>query len=138
MSLCFLSLETSKVFNKSILKNLEENRFYGLSEALIVLFPYISESKKITSSQLSKKVGYSRQAIHKNIKKLIEYEYITLNLENEKEKNIQLTPKGNSLVKCANEYIETVEKEIASLIGNKELDIYKKTQNQIYEHLQSK
>ena len=70
MSLCFLSLETSKIFNKLILENLETNGFDGLSEALIILFPYIDENKNITSSQLSKKVGYTRQAMHKNIKKL--------------------------------------------------------------------
>jgi DNA-binding MarR family transcriptional regulator len=137
MSLCFLSLETSKVFNKLILKSLEKSGFDGLSEALIVLFPYLYENEKITSSQLAKKVGYSRQAMHKNIKKLVEYDYIMLIFENEKEKSIQLTSKGLNLINIANECIYSIDSMLSSLIGEKELNKYKETQNSIYEYLQS-
>lgn len=137
MSLCFLSLETSKVFNKLILKSLEKSGFDGLSEALIILFPYLYESEKITSSQLAKKVGYSRQAMHKNIKKLVEYDYIMLIFENEKEKSIQLTSKGLSLINIANECIYSIDSKLSSLIGEKELNKYKDTQSSIYEYLQS-
>ena len=125
MSLCFLSMETSKVFNKRILESLEESGFEGLSEALIVLFPYIYDEQIITSAKLAKKVGYSRQAMHKNIKKLVDFEYIVLVSHNEKEKSIELTPKGLELINKANEYISNVEKDLSKLIGKKELDKYK-------------
>ncbi len=137
MSLCFLSMETSKVFNKRILESLEKSGFEGLSEALIVLFPYIYEEQIITSAKLAKKVGYSRQAMHKNIKKLVDFEYIILVSHNEKEKSIELTPKGLELINKANEYISNVEKDLSNLIGQKELTKYKETQSKIYEYLEN-
>lgn len=137
MSLCFLSLESSKVFNKLIFKNLVESNFDGLSEALIILFPYITESNKITSSQLSKQIGYSRQAMHKNIKKLEEFNYIILEFENQKEKVIKLTPKGEKLLIQANKCIQKIENELSTLIGKKELTTYKKDQARIYDYLVS-
>ncbi|WP_345979860.1 winged helix-turn-helix transcriptional regulator [Sulfurimonas sp. HSL3-2] len=138
MSLCFLSLETTKVFNELILKNLQSNGFEDLSVALITLFPYIDGDEKITASQLSKLVGYSRQAMHKNIKKLEEADYITLLQENQKEKIIKLTLKGKELMSVANRYISTIENEVSELIGKKELDKYKENQMRLYEYLRSK
>lgn len=135
MSLCFLSLESSKVFNKIIFKNLQEAGFDGLSESLIVLFPYIDDAKKITTAQLSKKVGYSRQAMHKNIKKLEEFGYITLVLENQKEKIIHFTEKAQHLMQVANETIASIEKDLSKLIGKEELESYKKNQTKIYDYL---
>ncbi|MGB6328527.1 MAG: HTH domain-containing protein [Halarcobacter sp.] len=137
MSLCFLSLEMSKIFNKLILQKLEEEGFDGLSESLIILFPYILENKKITASQLAKKVGYSRQAMYKNIKKLEDYAYITLILENQKEKSIQLTPKSDKLILLTISYIEQIEENLAKRIGKKELDKYIKSQEEIYTYLDS-
>ncbi|UPT77850.1 HTH domain-containing protein [Sulfurovum sp. XGS-02] len=137
MSLCFLSLETSKVFNKLILEYLTSNGFDGLSDALIVLFPYLDEYEKLTASQLSKKVGYTRQAMHKNIKKLEEFGYITLVQENQKEKIIQLTRKSEKLIITANQYISHIENELSIQIGKKELEIYKDNQAKIYEYLNS-
>lgn len=137
MSLCFLSLEMSKIFNKLILQKLEEEGFDGLSESLIILFPYIVENKKTTASQLAKKVGYSRQAMYKNIKKLEEYTYITLILENQKEKSIQLTPKSDKLILLTISYIEQIEENLAKRIGRKELDKYIKSQEEIYNYLDS-
>lgn len=136
MSLCFLSLETSKVFNQLILKHLEKEGFIGLSETLIILFPYIDEEKKITASKLAKKVGYTRQAMHKNIKKLEELGYITLTLENQKEKNIQFTSKSEKLMQIANEFIMTVENDLSQSLGKKELESYKKNQEKIYNVLE--
>ena len=49
MSLCFLSLESSKVFNKLIFKNIQEAGFLGLSESLIVIFPYIEGTDNVPS-----------------------------------------------------------------------------------------
>lgn len=137
MSLCFLSLESSKIFNKLIFKSLEESGFDGLSESLILLFPYINECEKITASQLSKKMGYSRQAMHKNIKKLEDFEYITLVLENQKEKIIKLTSKSKKLINAANQCILEIENDLSKIISEKELDTYKKNQIKIYDYLLS-
>jgi len=130
-------LETSKVFNGLILEYLKSNGFDGLSDALLVLFPYLEACERTTASQLSKKVGYTRQAMHKNIKKLEEFEYIILLQENKKEKSIQLTSKGEKLVIAANRYIAQIENELAAHIGEKELEIFKESQMKIYHYLES-
>ena len=137
MSICFLSLESSKVFNKLILEELEKEGFDGLSEALVVLFPYIDTYENITIAKLSKHVGYSRQAMHKNIKKLEDFGYITLTLQNQKEKGIKFTPKSFKLLEVADTYIKKVENEISSLIGQEQLDSYKSNQMKIHQYLSS-
>ncbi|WP_304545756.1 MarR family winged helix-turn-helix transcriptional regulator [Sulfurimonas microaerophilic] len=137
MSLCFLSLETGKIFNKVILQRLQEKGFDGLSEALITLFPYIDQAQKISSSELSRQVGYSRQAMHKNIKKLEELGYITHKLENQKEKMISFTSKSEELMQEANKIIEEIENGLSELIGKEELENYKSNQAKIYASLNS-
>ena len=135
MSLCFLSLESGKVFNKVILERLQKKGFEGLSEALIVLFPYIDQAQNISISELSRQVGYSRQAMHKNIKKLEELGYITLSLENQKEKTVHFTSKSKQLMIEANKIIQEIEAELSSLLGGKELETYKIHQGKIYNYL---
>lgn len=139
MSLCFLSLETSKVFNELILKELEKVGFLGLSSSLITIFPYIKEYENISISNLAKKLGYSRQAMHKNLKKLEELEYLSFSQElNKKEKTVILTKKSESLIHKANEFIQKIQDELCDTLGKEELDKYIKTQNIIYEHLEAK
>lgn len=137
MSLCFLSLESGKMFNKVILKRLQKEGFEGLSEALIVLFPYIDKGENISISELSRQVGYSRQAMHKNIKKLEELGYITLSLENQKEKTINFTSKSEKLMIEANKIIIEIESQLGSILGKDELESYKINQGKIYNYLTS-
>lgn len=135
MSLCFLSLESGKVFNKVILNRLQQKGFEGLSEALIILFPYIDQSNNISISELSRQVGYSRQAMHKNIKKLEELGYITLSLENQKEKTIHFTLKSKKLMEEASKIIHEIEHELLLILGEQELAAYKLNQGKIYQFL---
>ena len=136
MSLCFMSLESNKVFNQLILNELQLSGFDGLSLSLVVIFPYIAEYENISITNLSKKLGYSRQAMHKNIKKLESLGYITLKQEdNKKEKSMVFTQKSEKLMKIANSYISKIEKEVTEIVGKKELEEYKKNQQKIYEYL---
>lgn len=139
MSLCFLSLETSKVFNELILKELEKCGFLGLSSSLITIFPYIKEYENISISSLAKKLGYSRQAMHKNLKKLEKLGYLTFLQEvNKKEKRVLLTSKSEDLINKANKFIQKTQDELSLLVGKEELDKYIKTQNEIFKFLYEK
>lgn len=139
MSICFLSLETSKIFNQLILDELSQKGFDGLSQALIVLFPYIDEYKGITASALASKIGYTRQAMHKNLMKLEALGYIRFESgENKKEKAVVLTPKGMELMKSATAYIERTQQELCTLLGEKELREYMQIQSKVITYLQSK
>ncbi len=139
MSLCFLSLETSKVFNELILKELEKCGFLGLSSSLITIFPYIKEYENISISSLAKKLGYSRQAMHKNLKKLEKLGYLIFLQEvNKKEKRVLLTSKSEDLINKANKFIQKTQDELSLLVGKEELDKYIKTQNEIFKFLYEK
>lgn len=139
MSICFLSLETSKIFNELILKELKKEGFDGLTSSLVVIFPYINEYKDISISNLAKKLGYSRQAMHKNLKKLEELEYLKIiSSNNKKEKSIQLTSKSHKLLDTAELFIQKTQKYIENEIGVEELNKYIKSQQAIFELLNKK
>jgi len=139
MSICFLSLETSKIFNQLILNELFSQGFDGLSNALIVLFPYIDEYKGITASGLASKIGYTRQAMHKNLMKLETLGYISLELGvNKKEKAVLLTQKGMELMKSATVFIENTQQELSELLGEKGFQEYMQYQQKVVTHLNNK
>lgn len=139
MSLCFLSLETGKVFNELILKELEKEGFLDLSSSLILIFPYIKEYENISISNLAKKLGYSRQAMHKNLKKLEELGYLTFVQQvNKKEKSILLTDKSEVLIEKADRFIEKTQKNLSKLIGKEDLEKYIEVQSKIFDFLNEK
>ena len=139
MSLCFLSLETGKVFNELILKELEKVGFLDLSSSLILIFPYIKEYENISISNLAKKLGYSRQAMHKNLKKLEELGYLTFVQQvNKKEKSILLTDKSEILIEKADRFIEETQKNLSKLIGKEDLEKYIEVQSKIFDFLNEK
>lgn len=139
MSICFLSLETSKIFNQLILDDLSSQGFNGLSNALIVLFPYIDEYNGITATGLASKIGYTRQAMHKNLIKLETLGYIAFSSgTNKKEKAVLLTQKGMELMKSATVFIENTQQELSELLGEKGLQEYMDYQSQVVTHLNNK
>lgn len=139
MSICFLSLETSKIFNQLILDELTEQGFEGLSSALIVIFPYIDEYQGITATALASKIGYTRQAMHKNLLKLETLHYITFESgANKKEKAVVLTQKGIDLIQSATTFIEKTQQELSILLGEKTLQEYMECQYQIFTYLNEK
>ncbi|RYA23363.1 hypothetical protein CRU96_08335 [Malaciobacter halophilus] len=76
----------------------------------------------VTPSLLGKKLNISRQAIHKSINNLCEKRYLCLDDEtsNKKNKQINITKKGNELLACRKEVMSKVEKTIKRNIGESE------------------
>ncbi len=139
MSTCFLSLETSKVFNQLILNHLEVVGYESISMSSLLIFPYLQKSDKQSISTLAKELNQSRQATHKSIKKLEELDYIKLVQEkNKKEINISLTKKGNALLEEANSFIEKLQSQLTKIVGKKELEQFIENQNIIFDYLNSK
>ncbi|MGM0533766.1 MAG: MarR family winged helix-turn-helix transcriptional regulator [Campylobacterota bacterium] len=79
----------------------------------------------ITVSAIAKKLGVSRQAIHKSVRKLCDKGFIKFcdQSENRKNKNIIMTKSGHELLACRKDVMATVEKKIESKLGKRE---YKK------------
>lgn len=139
MSICILTLQTSKVFNELILQRLEEKGFNDLSLSLLVIFPYLDEYKDISISKLAQKVGYTRQAMHKNLKKLEELGYITFEIkDNKKERVISFTEKSFNMMDISNKYIKELHKELEEFFGEKDLTMFKKTQENLFNFLSKK
>lgn len=137
MSTCFISLESNKIFNQLILRELTDKGYEGLSLALIVIFPYIESDKNISITALSKKLGYTRQAMHKNIKKLEEAGYITLVSEknNQKEKIIRFTELGKALMDDSEKIIRRIEDEMVGIVGKEAFELYQVCQQKIHNYL---
>ncbi|AXH13027.1 MarR family winged helix-turn-helix transcriptional regulator [Halarcobacter bivalviorum] len=139
MSICFLSLETSKVFNQLILNHLSKEGYQGLSVSNLLIFPYLENENDLSISKLAKKLNQSRQATHKSINRLCELSYITLNQEkNKKEKIINLDKKGKALLEEANFFIESLQNQLKKVVGKKELFDFIQNQNIIFDYLNSK
>ncbi len=139
MSICFLSLETSKVFNQLILNHLSKEGYQGLSVSNLLIFPYLENENDLSISKLAKKLNQSRQATHKSINRLCELSYITLSQEkNKKEKIINLDKKGKALLEEANFFIESLQNQLEKVVGKKELFDFIQNQNIIFDYLNSK
>lgn len=139
MSICFLSLETSKVFNQLILNYLSKEGYQGLSVSNLLIFPYLENENDLSISKLAKKLNQSRQATHKSINRLCELSYITLSQEkNKKEKIINLDKKGKALLEEANFFIESLQNQLEKVVGKKELFDFIQNQNIIFDYLNSK
>ncbi len=139
MSICFLSLETSKVFNQLILNYLSKEGYQGLSVSNLLIFPYLENENNLSISKLAKKLNQSRQATHKSINRLCELSYITLSQEkNKKEKIINLDKKGKALLEEANFFIESLQNQLEKVVGKKELFDFIQNQNIIFDYLNSK
>ncbi|RXK03314.1 winged helix-turn-helix transcriptional regulator [Halarcobacter bivalviorum] len=139
MSICFLSLETSKVFNQLILNHLSKEGYQGLSVSNLLIFPYLENENNLSISKLAKKLNQSRQATHKSINRLCELSYITLSQEkNKKEKIINLDKKGKALLEEANFFIESLQNQLEKVVGKKELFDFIQNQNIIFDYLNSK
>lgn len=119
MSICFLSLETSKVFNQLILKHLEEVGYESISMSSLLIFPYLQKSDKQSISTLAKELNQSRQATHKSIKKLEELDYIKLVQEKQKRDKYLFDKKGNALLEEANSFIEKLQSQLTKIVGKK-------------------
>lgn len=129
MSLCFIALESNKLYNQLILSELEAYHYEGLSLSLVVILPYIDIYRDISIANLAKMLGYSRQAMHKNIKKLEELGYVEIKkLPSKKETSVFFSEKGEELMKIAKAYIDKIEDELTLLVGEDELLSYKKNQ----------
>jgi DNA-binding MarR family transcriptional regulator len=76
----------------------------------------------VTPSLLGKKLNISRQAIHKSINNLCEKGYLCFDdkTSNKKNKQINITKKGNELLVCRKEVMNKVENTIKKNIGQEE------------------
>jgi DNA-binding MarR family transcriptional regulator len=76
----------------------------------------------VTVSAIAKKLGISRQAVHKSVQVLAKKGYLTLcEGEDKRERMICMTIEGEGLLKCRQEVMAKVEGVISQTIGKKEL-----------------
>ena len=136
MSLCFSSLEVSKVFNSLIAKELSLKGHQHLSSSLIVIFPYLKSSPLISISSLATKMGYTRQAMHKNLLKLEELGYVeVVKGVNKKKKTVVLSAQGEHVITIAETFIGSIYTHLREQLGDEALQQYLTTQSQILSFL---
>lgn len=75
----------------------------------------------MTISSIAKKLGISRQAVHKSVKALSEKGFLTLEEgEDKRERIICMTTQGEGLLHCRKEVMAKVESEIVNQIGEED------------------
>lgn len=107
--------ETSRAYAKSY--GYEDNDILSSSAILT----YVDHGV-VTISAIAKKLGVSRQAVHKSVQTLAKKGYLTLKEgEDKREKMIEMTMEGEGLLQCRQEVMAKVEKAIEQTIGEGEL-----------------
>jgi DNA-binding MarR family transcriptional regulator len=72
----------------------------------------------VTISSIAKKLGISRQAVHKSVQILAKKGFLFLcEGQDKREKVICMTPQGEALLACRKGVMEKVEKAIAQTLG---------------------
>lgn len=112
--------ETSRAYAKTY--GYEDNDILSSSAILT----YVDHGI-ITVSAIAKKLGISRQAVHKSVQALAKKGYLTLREgEDKRERMIEMTKDGEGLLKCRQEVMAKVEAMIEQKIGNSELNSLKR------------
>lgn len=137
MSFCFNSLRSSTLFNQIILKELHRLGYGDMTPALLGIFAFLAEAEPLSVSMLAKSLGHTRQAVHKNVVRLESAGYLQLRTrpQNQKEKVIVLTHKGETLVRHAMDVIARTQKELADFIGTETFADYLQKQQQLADFL---
>ncbi|MHC3994288.1 MarR family winged helix-turn-helix transcriptional regulator [Thiomicrolovo sp. ZZH C-3] len=137
MSFCFSALQSSTIFNRIILRAVQDEGFTELTPALLGIFAHLSESDGMSVSALAAAQGSTRQAAHKHVVKLALSGYIELQTRpgNRKEKVVALTPRGKALVKVALKVIADTEAEMARFLGRDAFKQYLQNQEALLHFL---
>lgn len=110
--------------------SLEQAKQYGYEDKDIISSSKILafvDNGVVTISSIAKKIGISRQAVHKVVKNLADKGFLILAHEmNKRDKQIQMTQKGQELLVCRQEVMQKVEDRIAQNIGEEEFCKLKK------------
>ena len=110
--------------------SLEQAKQYGYEDKDIISSSKILafvDNGVVTISSIAKKIGISRQAVHKVVKSLADKGFLILTHEmNKRDKQIQMTQKGQELLVCRQEVMQKVEDRIAQNIGEEEFCRLKK------------
>ena len=85
----------------------------------------LMKEESMTLPELTETLGISRQAVHKNVTKLVELGVVFLydDPENKKRKRVKLTPKGIEILQKRAELMEQVEAKIAEKIGREKVEL---------------
>lgn len=130
MDIKFLLLNKLSVIEEL---SLQEAKVYGYDDSDIISSSKILtfvDNGVVTISSIAKKIGISRQAVHKVVKNLALKDFLVLEHQNNKrDKQIQMTQKGQELLQCRHAVMTKVEAQIAQKIGEKNLCELKKLLN---------
>jgi len=138
MSFCFNSLKSSTLFNEIILKELHILGYTDITPALLGVFAFLAEAEPLSISTLANSLGQTRQAAHKNVGKLESAGYLELanRPQNQKEKMIVLTEKGEALVRHSLRVIAQTQEKMAGFIGSDAFEEYLKKQQELTAFLE--
>lgn len=115
---------------KKVIEAWEENEEERITETESYIIALVQKDR-MTVAQIAKKIGISRQGIHKCTKNLIERGYIEIEegKARSREKYLRLTEKGIYFVDETLKIKKSIENEIIKSIGQQKFDFIKEIFN---------
>ena len=118
-----LLLQAFRWFDKSLLLTLADRDWPQLSHSQSLIFAYL-DRQGTRISELARRIGVSRQAVHKTVRELEALGLVTLRHDpsNRSAKLVTLTKRGQANIDAAIDAFEDIEDELASRIGESLVD----------------
>lgn len=104
----------------------------------IRVFVHAAESESI--SNIARRLGISRQAVHMSAQRLKELGVIDLRVQakNRRDLTLVLTEEGQSAMAMAVTHIQRLEAELSEILGTDGIEILRKTLRILIAHIKSK
>lgn len=123
-----LLFEKQRQLDQELLHRLEEAGWKGLHRAHSLVFGELAAGCGHTS-QIAKRLGVSRQAVHRTVMELVDAGYLRLEEDDQSRrlKTIKLTKKGVRVSADANRIFVNLERGLARTIGKGAVASFRKT-----------
>lgn len=118
-----LLLQAFRWFDKGLLLTLVDRGWPQLSHSQSLIFAYL-DRPGTRISELARRIGVSRQAVHKTVRELQKLELVTLRSDpsNRSAKLVTMTETGQANIDAAIDAFADIEDELASRIGESLVD----------------
>ena len=135
MDIKYLLLKKFRYVEELSLRVVEEKGITEKDCLVITRILTILSHEICSTSELSRTLGISRQAMHKQIQKLILKGWISLekDVNNKRIKLVVLTSQGKEVIENRMKHITQIEEKIAKTIGKEKLETLKSILKESFE-----
>lgn len=129
--------EIDNAYRRITIPYIQSHGFPEFTSGYLQLLSQLDMLSEVKTAVLIERVGVSKQAVSRMIKKCEELGYIERKVDNDDERNkvIGFSKKGVELMSTAADAIKQAEKEIEKVIGSKDFKALKSLTSKVCEQL---